>query len=431
MVDWGSIIWAADDRTLRGILAQVEQVRAALSVELPEPLERSILTMQPDGTAEIAITGLLLRQRDEMLAFWGVENTGYDEIVRAIDVAKAQGARGILLSISSPGGDAQGVGVAADAIYNARANLPVVAHISGIGASGAYWLASQATEISADRDAIVGSIGVFSVMRDFSEMLEGAGIKTHVLRFGEYKGAGVVGAEITEGQLSVQQDYVNSLGAQFVEAIARGRGAVLSNPAAVATGAYWITGEAIKRNLVDAEGEGKTARGRLSARIEGKSQMEKELQELKAQMAEMKTAHAAELEQARADARADALAELQAMSAAMPVDFAVAQFTAGADLVTARLAHAELVIAENAELKARLAKAEEMPPEDEEEGEGEEEEEEDEEQAAVNQTPVSAASADFLSAVDAYRAKHDCGYAAAASAVAKAQPELYRAHVRR
>ena len=56
-----------------------------------------------------------------------------------------------------------------------------------------YWSASQCTRIYANDMAIVGSIGTYGVVYDSSKMAEDVGIKVHVVRAGEMKGAGVAG----------------------------------------------------------------------------------------------------------------------------------------------------------------------------------------------------------------------------------------------
>lgn len=67
-------------------------------------------------------------------------------------------AKRILLLVDSPGGVTTGISEFAGLV--AASEKPVFAHVLGTGASAAYWIASQAQEISADPTAVVGSIGV-------------------------------------------------------------------------------------------------------------------------------------------------------------------------------------------------------------------------------------------------------------------------------
>lgn len=82
----------------------------------------------------------------------------------------------ILLNVNSPGGEAFGINEVARMVYAAREKKNVAAYINGLGASAAYWIASAATEVVADKVAWVGSIGVVAGWADFSEAYSKMGI---------------------------------------------------------------------------------------------------------------------------------------------------------------------------------------------------------------------------------------------------------------
>ena len=54
-------------------------------------------------------------------------------------------------------------------------NLPVIAFIEDVGASGGYWLALAGDEIFAAPSSIVGSIGVVHASFGFADVLDGSG----------------------------------------------------------------------------------------------------------------------------------------------------------------------------------------------------------------------------------------------------------------
>ena len=71
--------------------------------------------------------------------------------------------KGVILNINSPGGSPVQSGYVYDEIRRLRAQKPdikVYAVISDLGASGAYYIASAADKIYADKASLVGSIGV-------------------------------------------------------------------------------------------------------------------------------------------------------------------------------------------------------------------------------------------------------------------------------
>lgn len=77
-------------------------------------------------------------------------------------LADDESVDGVILEIDSPGGMITASKAIADGIkyYQDKTNNPVISHINGMGASGAYWAASSTDEIFAEQGSEAGSIGV-------------------------------------------------------------------------------------------------------------------------------------------------------------------------------------------------------------------------------------------------------------------------------
>jgi signal peptide peptidase SppA len=82
---------------------------------------------------------------------------------------------GIVLCIDSPGGQVAGIHEFARQVYAARGSKPVVAYVSALAASAAYWIACAADTVVADRTAQLGSIGCVMSYVDRSKAMEAAG----------------------------------------------------------------------------------------------------------------------------------------------------------------------------------------------------------------------------------------------------------------
>ncbi|MEE9602469.1 MAG: S49 family peptidase [Thermoguttaceae bacterium] len=203
------------------------------------------------GTARIAISGYLLDTVPGWVRAWGINATGYDEIVAQVrEAAERQDVTAIELAVNSPGGMVAGVIVAADAIYEARESKPVTAVIESLGASGAYWLASQAETIVAnDANTGVGSIGVYTWYVDWTKAEDEMGVKVIVVRSGEHKGMGL--DSITESQIDAVQQFIDATADNFVSQVARGRGRSAEEIAKLATGQLWIAGAGRELGLID------------------------------------------------------------------------------------------------------------------------------------------------------------------------------------
>lgn len=102
---------------------------------------------------------------------------------------KTPGAKAVALSINSPGGSPVQSALIAQRIrlLAAENNLPVIAFLEDVAASGGYWLACAADEIVADPASIVGSIGVISSGFGFHELIARHGVERRVHTSGENK----------------------------------------------------------------------------------------------------------------------------------------------------------------------------------------------------------------------------------------------------
>ena len=126
-----------------------------------------------------------------------------------------------MLDVNSPGGFMLGGPEVADAVAAADKMKPVMAHVGGQGGSLAYWIASQAGEIIADRSSQVGSIGAYGAMIDQTERLKQLGVKVEVIRNkeGVFKAPGVMGTGLTDAQRSYLQGMIQAGFDEFRSAV--------------------------------------------------------------------------------------------------------------------------------------------------------------------------------------------------------------------
>jgi signal peptide peptidase SppA len=172
---------------------------------------------------------------------------------RQISQAMADdGVKGILLVIDSPGGTVAGTSDLADAVSAAAAKKPVHGYCEDLCASAAYWVGSQTARLSAGKSALVGSIGTFAVIQDSSGWAAQKGIKIHVVRAGEGKGAGTPGTEVTAAQLAEWQRVVDGLNEHFVAGVSAGRKMPIERARTLADGRIHVGAEAKALGLVDA-----------------------------------------------------------------------------------------------------------------------------------------------------------------------------------
>jgi signal peptide peptidase SppA len=157
----------------------------------------------------------------------------------------------ILLHIDSPGGSVAGTADTATAVAQAAAKKPVVAFIEDIGASAAYWIASQASTVIVNRTGLAGSIGVFLVVADSSRFWEKLGVDWFVVKSGRIKGGPVEGAKLSAEVLEHLQERVDSLARVFIGDVARGRQMTVDRVSALADGGVFMGTAAVAAGLAD------------------------------------------------------------------------------------------------------------------------------------------------------------------------------------
>jgi len=120
-------------------------------------------TMIQDGVAVIPVVGPIFPRANMMTEQSGATSvtTLQRDLAAALDHEKV---KSVMLAIDSPGGAVSGVSSFADSVFKARGTKPIAAHVTGTGASAAYWIASAAERVTLDRTGVVGSIGVIAAV---------------------------------------------------------------------------------------------------------------------------------------------------------------------------------------------------------------------------------------------------------------------------
>ena len=174
--------------------------------------------------ATVTISGPIIRKPD-IFARVLMGATDSEEIGSAIqEAASRPDIKAVFLDIDSPGGTVAGTPELAAAVSALDQKKPVYAFSSGLMASAAYWIASQARAIYATPSAQVGSIGVVQAVVDRSAAINAAGIKVEVFSVGKYKAMGAPGTPLTDDQRELIQSNLAEIAGEFHAAVlAKGR----------------------------------------------------------------------------------------------------------------------------------------------------------------------------------------------------------------
>ena len=168
------------------------------------------------------------------------------------DLAKDDNVKAVVIRVNSGGGSAY----ASEQIWHQISELkkvkPVVVSMSGAAASGGYYLSSNANWIVADPTTITGSIGIFGLFLDRSELYtKKLGINYAEVKTNRNSVFGASGHPFTPEQLSLLQNNVNRGYMLFKKRVAEGRKMTMEQVENIAQGRVWLGQDAIKLKLVD------------------------------------------------------------------------------------------------------------------------------------------------------------------------------------
>ncbi|MFJ7144035.1 signal peptide peptidase SppA [Pseudomonas protegens] len=215
-----------------------------------------LMTMEKNATrggsytAVIDVTGVIADK----------ESASADNIVGSLRTAfDDPKVKGIVLRINSPGGSPVQSGYVYDEIRRLRAlhkDTKVYAVISDLGASGAYYIASAADQIYADKASLVGSIGVTAAGYGFVGTMEKLGVERRTYTSGEHKSFLDPFQPQKPEETQFWQGVLDTTHRQFIASVKQGRGERLKDKEhpELFSGLVWSGEQALQLGLIDGLG---------------------------------------------------------------------------------------------------------------------------------------------------------------------------------
>ena len=166
----------------------------------------------------------------------------------------------LVLRIDSPGGGVFASEVIRDAIASVRAKeIPVVISMGSYAASGGYWIAAEADRILAMPTTLTGSIGVYSVVPNFSRSLTSLGIHSDGPDTSPMASIMQLDQPMTSQAKALYQLSVNNIYDKFINLVSSGRNLESEHVSSIAQGKVWTGEDALKYGLIDELGDLKDA----------------------------------------------------------------------------------------------------------------------------------------------------------------------------
>lgn len=171
---------------------------------------------------------------------------------------KNQMSEAVILNINSGGGSPVQSSTIYDYIIELRKQYPekkLYAVCSDACASGAYYIASAADEIYANKSSIVGSIGVIMNGFGFVDTMHKLGVERRLITSGTSKGFMDPFSPLKPANVEHTKAMMDSIHQQFINDVKKGRGARLRDDPTLFSGLVWTGEQAIHLGLIDGFGD--------------------------------------------------------------------------------------------------------------------------------------------------------------------------------
>lgn len=209
----------------------------------------SIQNLLSDATDRIAI----IYAQGEIMPGKGDINVVSEGAMReSLKAAREdENVKAIVLRVDSPGGSALTSDIIWREIELTKKTKPVVVSMGNLAASGGYYISCNANRIFAEPNTITGSIGVFGVLPNFTQLSNKIGIHTEQVSTHSNASGYSVFTPLQDNTRAVVQESIEKIYSTFVNRVATGRKINPAQVDSIAQGRVWTGSDAVKIGLVD------------------------------------------------------------------------------------------------------------------------------------------------------------------------------------
>lgn len=169
------------------------------------------------------------------------------------EAAEDDEVKAVVLRMNSPGGDAFLSEQLWHAVKQLRSKKPVVVSMGDYAASGGYYISSAANRIVAQPNTLTGSIGIFGLFPNFSELVQKVGVNVEVVKTNDFADLTISMPykPLTNEQRALIQRHVERGYDIFLSRVAEGRHMTKAQVDSVGQGRVWLGRKAQTLGLVD------------------------------------------------------------------------------------------------------------------------------------------------------------------------------------
>ena len=177
---------------------------------------------------------------------------GEGSIKRSLEEARNNDdVKAIVLRVDSPGGNALTSELIWREIEITKKTKPVVVSMGNYAASGGYYIAANADRIFAENNTITGSIGVFGMLPNMSQLGKNIGINAEQVKTHENASGYSIFEPMDEKYKAYALESIEKTYTTFLQRVAAGRKMTMAQVDAIAQGRVWTGSAAKKLGLID------------------------------------------------------------------------------------------------------------------------------------------------------------------------------------
>ena len=164
--------------------------------------------------------------------------------------------KAVVMRVNSGGGSAYASEQIWKEVTLLKEKKPVIVSMGGMAASGGYYISCAANKILAEASTLTGSIGIFGMIPDPSELLtQKLGLNFDVVKTNALSDLGAMGRPLNETEGAMLQSHINQGYELFTGRVADGRKMKQDDVKAIAEGRVWTGEQALGIGLVDKLGD--------------------------------------------------------------------------------------------------------------------------------------------------------------------------------
>ncbi|MDT3388463.1 MAG: signal peptide peptidase SppA [Bacteroidota bacterium] len=171
------------------------------------------------------------------------------------DLADDEDVKAVVIRVNSGGGSAFASEQIWHQVQELKSKKPVVISMGGAAASGGYYMSAGANYIYAEPNTITGSIGIFGLTVDRSELMtQKLGMHFDEVKTNRNALMGISVNPLTAEQMGYIQSSIDRGYLLFKSRVAQGRKMNMDKVEEIAQGHVYLGSDALKMGLVDALG---------------------------------------------------------------------------------------------------------------------------------------------------------------------------------